>query len=225
MPITDAAAMPTSGSTFPYWVPMILFGILTFAESNLEPEYFPIAYVIKAIVVTGALYAFREPFREVKFNSRVIAPSILVGLAVFVAWVLIHENVTYPQFGGRSNFDPTPLEGTPVWSVFLAVRLYGLILMVPVMEELFWRSFLLRYLTHPDFRQLPMGTFSALALAFMVAGAALTHPEWLVAIIASLAYAFWLRSTRSLFGVIVAHAATNAALGGYVLITGKWQYW
>jgi hypothetical protein len=59
----------------------------------------------------------------------------------------------------------------------------------------------------------------------MVAASALAHPEWLVAVLASLAYAFWLRRTRSLFGTIVAHATTNAALGAYVLYKGAWQYW
>jgi CAAX prenyl protease-like protein len=93
------------------------------------------------------------------------------------------------------------------------------------MEEIFWRSFLLRYLTNPDFQRLKVGTFSASALWVMVAASALAHPEWLVAAAASLAYAFWLRRTGSLFGVIVAHATTNAALGGYVLVTGDWQYW
>jgi membrane protease YdiL (CAAX protease family) len=59
----------------------------------------------------------------------------------------------------------------------------------------------------------------------MVAASALSHPEWLVAVIASLAYGLWIRRTRSLFGAIVAHATTNGALGAYVLATGEWQYW
>jgi membrane protease YdiL (CAAX protease family) len=59
----------------------------------------------------------------------------------------------------------------------------------------------------------------------MVGASAVAHPEWVVAIIASLAYAFWLRRTKSLFAVIVAHGVTNAILGGYVLATGKWSYW
>jgi CAAX prenyl protease-like protein len=97
--------------------------------------------------------------------------------------------------------------------------------MVPVMEEIFWRSFMLRYLTQLDFRRVAVGTFSASALWVTVGGSALSHPEWLVAAIAALAYSLWLRRTRSLFASIVAHATTNAALGVYVLTTGSWQYW
>jgi CAAX prenyl protease-like protein len=83
----------------------------------------------------------------------------------------------------------------------------------------------LRYLTKYEFQTLPVGTFSASALWVMVGASALAHPEWLAAVIASLAYALWLRRSRSLFAAIVAHATTNAALGGYVLVTREWHYW
>jgi hypothetical protein len=142
-----------------------------------------------------------------------------------VLWVGIDRGVPYQHLGSRTAFDPSPLRGSTGWIAFLAVRFYGLVLMVPVIEEIFWRSFFLRYLTQLDFRRLPLGTFSASALWLMVGGSALSHPEWLVAAIASLAYALWLRRTRSLFASIVAHATTNAALGVYVLATGSWQYW
>ena len=211
--------------TLPYWAPMILFGVMTVGETYVPLAWYPYAYAVKALLVTAALVAFREPLADIKLDARLILPSIAVGLVVCVLWVTMDEYLAYPRIGSRQAFDPRPLEGSSVWAVFLGVRLYGLVLMVPVMEEMFWRSFLLRYLTHHDFRRLPVGTFSASALAVVTLASAIAHPEWPVALVASLAYAFWLRSTRSLFGTIVAHAATNAALGGYVLATGKWQYW
>jgi CAAX prenyl protease-like protein len=204
---------------------MVLFGALTMVDSYVPATLFPIVYLVKAVAVTASLIVFRAPLGDIRFDPRVVVPSVLVGLVVGVLWVGIDRIVPYSHLGSRTAFDPTPLQGSLWWIAFLAVRLYGLVLMVPVMEEIFWRSFLLRYLTSPDFRQLPMGTFSATALWLMVAASALAHPEWLVAVVASLAYAFWLRGTGSLFGVIVAHATTNAALGGYVLVTGDWQYW
>ena len=211
--------------TFEYWVPMILFGALTMLESYVPVSYYPIAYILKAIAVTASLVVFRRPLAEIHVSAGVIVPSVIVGLVVCVLWVAVDRAVPYPHLGTRVAFDPTPLRESGWWAPFLVTRLFGLALMVPVMEEIFWRSFLLRYLTQTDFRALPMGTFSASALGIMVAASALAHPEWLVAVIASLAYALWLRQTRSLFGAIVAHGTTNAALGGYVLYTGSWQYW
>jgi CAAX prenyl protease-like protein len=220
-------ARPPASDTIPidYWLPMVLFGALTLAESYLDPAWFPIAYIVKALLVTAALVRLRRPYADLKYDRRLILPSVAIGLLVFALWVWIDKVVPYPHFGSRSAFDPTPLQGSAWWPAFLAVRLYGLALMVPVMEEIFWRSFLLRYLTRTDFESLPVGTFSAFALLVMLAASAVAHPEWLVAVLASLAYAVWLRRSRSLFGAILAHSTTNAALGAYVLRTGEWQYW
>jgi CAAX prenyl protease-like protein len=211
--------------TYEYVAPIVLFGVLTMGESYLPAEWFPQAYVVKAILATAALLACRGPLRDIRVDARVVVPSIAIGLVVCALWIGVDSLVPYPHIGERTAFDPAPLRESGWWSVFLAFRLYGLVLMVPVMEEIFWRSFLLRYLTSTDFRKLPVGTFSASALWIMVAASALAHPEWLVAVMASLAYAFWLRRSRSLFGAIVAHAVTNAALGGYVLATGDYKYW
>jgi CAAX prenyl protease-like protein len=204
---------------------MVLFGALTFAESYLDPAWFPLAYILKAVLVTAALVRLRRPYAAFRYDRRLILPSVGIGLLVFALWIWIDKVVPYPHFGSRSAFDPTPLQGSGWWPVFLAFRLYGLALMVPVMEEIFWRSFLLRYLTRTDFESLSVGTFSAFALMVMLAASAVAHPEWLVAVLASLAYAVWLRRSRSLFGAILAHSTTNAALGAYVLRTGEWQYW
>jgi len=208
-----------------YWIPMIAFGALTFVEGYVSPAHYPLAYVVKAVIVTTTLLLCREPLREIAFAPNVIVPSILVGAVVFVAWVGLDRVLHYPRIGERAAFDPSSLRGTVWWPVFLSVRLWGLIAMVPVMEEIFWRSFLLRYLTNYDFRKIPVGTFSAFALGIMVVASAVSHPEWLAAVIASVAYALWLRQTRNLFAAIVAHATTNAALGVYVLVTGEWHYW
>jgi CAAX prenyl protease-like protein len=220
-------AQPPASDFVPidYWLPMVLFGALTFAESYVDPAWFPLAYILKAVLVTAALVRLRRPYTAFRYDRRLILPSVGIGLLVFALWVWIDKVVPYPHFGSRSAFDPTPLQGSAWWPVFLAVRLYGLALMVPVMEEIFWRSFLLRYLTRTDFESLPVGTFSAFALMVMLAASAVAHPEWLVAVLASLAYAVWLRRSRSLFGAILAHSTTNAALGAYVLRTGEWQYW
>lgn len=217
--------MSQTTRAYEYWIPIIVFAVLTMADSKVPAAWFPAAYIFKAIAVTACLLIWRRPLSEIQFDRRVIVPSVVLGLVVCVLWVGIDTLVPYPHIGTRSAFDPTHLFDTAWGITFLVVRLYGLVLMVPVMEELFWRSFMLRYLTHQDFHKVPLGTFSALALWVMVAASALAHPEWLVAVVASLAYAFWLRQTKSLFGVIVAHAATNASLGVYVLMTGKWQYW
>lgn len=93
------------------------------------------------------------------------------------------------------------------------------------MEELFWRSFLLRYLVNSDFRQVPLGTLTPSALVISVALFGAEHNQWFAGIIAGLLYTLLLYRTKSLFSCIVAHVVTNSLLGVYVLATQKWQYW
>ena len=204
---------------------MVLFGALTLGEGYVSPDWYPAAYIAKAVIVTTSLLVCRTPLKEIKVEFPVILPSILIGLLVFAAWVGLDRVIDYPRLGARTGFDPYTLHGSAIWPAFMAARLFGLVLMVPVMEEIFWRSFLLRYLIRQDFQALPVGTFSALSLWVMVGASALAHPEWLAAVVASLAYALWLRRSRSLFAAIVAHGTTNAALGAYVLATREWHYW
>jgi CAAX prenyl protease-like protein len=97
--------------------------------------------------------------------------------------------------------------------------------MDPVMEEIFWRSFGLRYATTPEFTSLPIGSFSWQGFAIVAALFGAAHPEWLVAVLCAAAYALLLRYTRSLFACVIAHAVTNLSLGLYVLTTGHWRFW
>lgn len=213
-----------------WWVyggPFALFGALTMVEGWVPQGYYPLVYCIKVCGVTAALVLAGAARRDIIPTGRAVPLAIATGLAVFAAWVAIDTRVPYPHLGSRTGYNPFEKLGALSWAapVFLAIRFYGLAVMVPVMEELFMRSFLLRYFTSPRFRDVPMGSFSAGAFAIVAALSAASHPEWLVAIMASAVYAWLLRHTRSLFPVVLAHAVTNAALGIYVVATGDWKYW
>jgi CAAX prenyl protease-like protein len=93
------------------------------------------------------------------------------------------------------------------------------------MEEIFWRSFLLRFITKPEFQTLSVGQFSTGALLIGAALFGLAHPEWLPAVVFALAISLWLRYTKSLFAVIVVHLVTNLALGVYVVTQRDWAFW
>ena len=172
----------------------------------------------------GVLHLAR-PLRDIRPSWKVLLPSLGVGLIIIGSWLLIDQVVPYPHIGARMGFDPGTIESDAGRIAFLLVRFSGLVIVVPVMEELFWRSFLLRYLTGSNPQALPIGTFSLSALAIMVVVSATAHTEWLVAAIASVIFAYWLRRTKSLFAAIVSHAAANGALGLYILQTHDWKYW
>lgn len=97
-------------------------------------------YPVKTILVAGSLIYFRGYYKqEIRFSFSWLA--VLSGTLVFVIWV-IPEGL-YPQIG-YSEFNPyKQASGYGVYFV-IAFRLIGASLVVPFMEELFWRSFALK---------------------------------------------------------------------------------
>jgi hypothetical protein len=212
--------------SFDYCAPIGVFLLLTAFEPLVPRSFYPAMYSLKIVAVALALAVFKVPLKDIRPSWAVVAPSLLLGLAVFVVWVGLDKFVSYSHLGRRIAFDPTgEIADSAARVIFLAVRFCGLAIVVPVMEELFWRSFLLRYLTATNFLDIPIGTFSRSAFWLVVAAFSIAHPEWLAAAVTAVVYGLWLARTRSLFGTVIAHAMTNGALGAYVLLTGQWAYW
>jgi CAAX prenyl protease-like protein len=208
-----------------YCVPAVVFAVATALEGYAPEALYPLAYAAKAAAVAAALYICRAIFADLRWSSGILLPAVTVGLGVFVLWVGIERWVPYPHLGERSGFNPFETMATGTAFAFVAVRLAGLIVLVPIFEELLWRSFLIRYVTSPDFQSVPHGTFTTTALLVVCAAAAISHTEWLAGFFANVVYCLLLRQTRSVLACVIAHAVTNAVLGIYVLTTGNWQLW
>jgi CAAX prenyl protease-like protein len=231
-------ATPTPDSAraiLPYAIPMFGYLVLTSVEGYLptaagggpSPFWYPLAYTVKVAVVAALMWFCRSTWRDLKpWPSRsAIALAVGLGLAVAVVWVGLDGY--YPTFaitGTRAAFDPGILPPAVRWS-FVAVRLLGLVVLVPVFEELFWRSFLIRWLIADDFTAVPIGrvTPPAAVVSSVLFGA--VHPEWLPGVLTGLAWAWLLKRTRSVSACVVSHATANLALGLYVLATGAWKFW
>jgi hypothetical protein len=210
---------------FGYVAPMATFLMLTAVESEAADRFYPWLYGFKVCVVTGLLWYFTKPRQDIQIHWRGTILAIVVGLAIFVQWVWIDQWIPYPHLGERVGYNP--LERLAGWMlpVFFAFRFLGLVVVVPVMEEIFWRSFLLRYFTDSEFTKVKMGMFSWYAFAIVAISFGLSHNEWLVALICACAYGLLLRQTKSLYTCVLAHGVTNLALGLYVVLTGSWLYW
>jgi CAAX prenyl protease-like protein len=111
-----------------------------------------------------------------------------------------------------------------MWALALG-RLAGLALVVPVMEEIFWRSFLLRWIERHDFLKVAPQQVRWGALLITTALFALEHNRWLAGAIAGAAYGWVYVRSGNLWVPIVSHAVTNALLGVWILVTGSWHFW
>jgi CAAX prenyl protease-like protein len=155
--------------------------------------------------------------------------GLAVGLGMLVTALWVGLDGVYPVFGGvgsRAAFNPNTLPTAPKIG-FLAVRLLGLVLVVPLFEELFWRSFVIRWIIDPDdFRRVPVGRVTLTAGAITATLFAVEHPaEWLPALLTGALWAWLLQRTRSVSACFVSHAVANLGLGIYVLATGQWKFW
>ena len=208
---------------------MVAFALLTSLESPLGLALYPFVYATKAILVLAALlYCCRFWKQELIWDSKAVVLGFVVGLLGLGLWLGL--DAVQPKgfsLGERTAYNPFEAIASPALRYsFLTVRFVGLALLVPVMEEVFWRSFLLRFLTDQEkWKSLPIGQFSLAAFGIVAVVFAAVHPEWLAALGYAALMAGLLRHTKSLLACIVAHGITNAALGIYVLLTGKWHYW
>jgi len=92
-------------------------------------------------------------------------------VAVFGIWIAPQY---FLNFAPRNvGFDPTLLENNSAtyWSTIL-FRFLRLVVVVPLVEEVFWRGFLLRFVIDEHFERVPFGKFTW--LSFVVVAVAFT---------------------------------------------------
>lgn len=196
---------------------------------GLRPEHYPVVYTLR---IVASLVALAVVARDVlPWLGRPSWWPPLLGAALVVPWIILaglQREAGWAGIGGRAAFDPfSALADSPDggWA-FLAVRFTGLVLVVPIAEELFLRGFLMRYVVNERFWEVPFGTLTTASAVACTAYAVLTHPGEAIAaagwfgIVSGIA-----ASTRRPIDCITAHAATNLALGFYVVATGAWWLW
>ncbi len=232
----DSAPAAAAVPLWPYLAPMVAFLGLTSAEGYLpqgeggaaHPLWYPTFYALKIAIVTALLIVGRRVWTaDLRPRPSLATLAMAIGLGLLVtAWWVGLERLPYPRMnmGDRQAFDPATIAG-PGRFAFLAARLFGLVLLVPLFEELFWRSFLMRWIIDQNIARVAVGKVTPAAAGITSALFALAHPEWLPALLTGLAWAGLLWKTRSLTACVVSHAVANLALGVYVLATGEYQLW
>lgn len=210
----------------PYVVPFIVFMVLTEAD-----RYFPaqahLLYMVKTITVGGLLWFWRHSYASdftLKMRHGALMTAVAAGFIVLAIWIL--PDKLFPQYGTDYVFNPFSfnIPQFPAYTV-IAVRLFGAVIVVPVMEELFWRSFLLRYLINPDFKKVSLGTFSWFSFIAVVILFGIEHHRLFQGMIAGVIYTALVIHQKSLRVCILAHGVTNLGLGVYVISTQSWEFW
>ena|SRR5437868_2776448 len=215
-------------ATASYIAPFVAFvGIMAIERIiPLPPQWL---YLIRFLIVVSVIGAVSWPY--LSFRPSFPLASIAVGVAVFVIWVA-------PDllFGYRHHWlFENALTGAAAPSLpphlksnisFIVLRVVSCAIAVPILEELFWRGWLMRWLIDNDFLKVPLGSYVPFSFWIVALLFASEHgPYWEVGLAAGIVYNWWIVRTRNLADCILAHGVTNAVLSGYVLVTGQWQYW
>jgi|CXWL01.1.fsa_nt_gi CAAX prenyl protease-like protein len=218
---------PALPRTLPFvmYIIFLAFEDVIMSVSSLGQFDARLIYPFKVTCVALLLVYFWHFYAELaKFKLRLheVLRSVAVGLGVFLLW--INLDYSWMSFALSAGYDPRNLAGGIDWSLAL-FRLLGAAIVVPIMEELFWRSFLLRWLAHSKFLDVSPAQVGLRALLISSVMFGMEHALWLAGIIAGLAYSWLYMKSKNLWGSVVAHATTNGLLGLWVLYTGQWHFW
>lgn len=228
VPVADpwTRISPWLRRSLPFGAFILVLGLDPVLREGVSPFFDPRwLYGVRAGVAAILLAVLWRGFAELREGPGA-GPAgwllgALVGLVVFGLWILLDR----PPFvlGELQGYDPR-VEGR-IHAGFAGVRLAGAAMVVPVMEELFWRSFIMRWVERQDFRGVDPREVGWKALLVSSGLFALEHRLWMAGFLAGLAYGWLYRRTGSLWVAIFAHAVTNAVLGAWVLSTGSWRFW
>jgi len=205
-------------------VPFAAFALLTILQGRWGDASQYWVYSLKVLIGAGLLWLLRPYIRELEW--KLSWEAAVAGTAVFLIWIGLegHYRIIFAR-PGTYNPERTYGSGSPIAFAFLAVRLLGSSVIVPPLEEIFYRSFLYRYLIKPDFLKIPLGRFEW--KAFLITGVVfgIGHYEWLPGILCGFAYQGLVCRKKRMGDAISAHAVTNLLLGSWIIAHKAYFFW
>lgn len=186
------------------------------------PRYwiFPLQTAVCAVL----LWRWRQHYTFRPFHGWLTA--LAIGAGALILWIA-------PQcwFGAAprmEGFDPGYFgAGGAAYTINLTLRITRMVIIVPLVEEIFWRGWLLRYLINDDFQKVPFGAFTWKSFLISSAAFCIEHQmaDWPAAILTGAAFNLVAYRTKSLAACVLTHAVTNAGLAIYILQTRQWGFW
>lgn len=170
-------------------------------------------YIVKVAAMAGALALFLPLYKNLTWRLDPLA--VAGGVAIAILWLAVSVNTSAGGKPIAATLSAMPATLAAAW---VALRLAGTIVLVPMVEELFFRGYILERL---DSRG---GTLTRLvALAVSTGLFALLHERWLLAAAAGLVFGLIYLRRRQLSDAIAAHATSNALIAAYALATADWS--
>jgi len=212
-----------SSAAYARVAPFVIFVVLLFFQGQFGPASLYWVYLLRMLVGAWLIWEMRPFVPEMRWALS--WEAVVAGIALFVVWVAIDPY--YPQ-AKSSGPDWNPIAffgpGTGVSVALMVARVAGMTLVVPPLEEVFWRSFLYRWFVRTDFENMPFNRFHPTSFIVTSALFGSEHHQWLAGVLYGMAMQWLVLRKNRLGDAITAHAITNFLLGIYVCRTGAWQF-
>jgi hypothetical protein len=220
---------PTVSPTARYVAPFVVY-LAFLGLHSLLPLPPRIDEPLRIIVLAVVLLVVSRPVIDLRATN--VLGSVALGFAIFLLWIV--PDTLFPGYRQSIIFQNAitgkSASSLPVTAlldpVVLTLRSLRSFTIVPIVEELFWRGWLMRWLIDQDFEKVRLGTYARNSFWIVALLFASEHgPYWDVGLMAGILFNYWMVRTRSLGDLILSHAVANLGLCAYVIGLGKWEYW
>lgn len=229
MTLPPVAVWPRESGVAKYVAPFGVFLAFLFISPYLplRPEVKTTLWIVLLAPVCVVCWPRQISIRPVRAWS-----SMAIGAAVFVIWIA--PDLLFPGYRSLpffSNFvighvHSSFAESSVRSAWYIGWRTARAVLIVPIVEELFWRAWLMRWLIDTDFERVPLGAYAPFAFWMTAILFASEHgPFWDVGLLAGITYNAWMVRSKSVADCVLMHAVTNGLLCAYIIGTAQWQYW
>lgn len=220
--------------------PFVIFVLLTALQGKLGAGSAYWIYLAKSLVGLWLIFEMRPFVAEMRWAFS--WEAIVVGVGIFALWIGISGEWTtqsslWSKLGlshaveklnpTNSIWDPQVQFGgfTVVAWFLMAVHILGMTFVVPPLEEVFYRSFIYRYIANQNFLSVPLNKFLPFPFFATAIVFGFSHNEWLAGILCGAAYQWLVLRKNRLGDAMTAHAITNFLLGAWIVWKHAWNFW
>ncbi|MEA1865741.1 MAG: CAAX prenyl protease-related protein [Euryarchaeota archaeon] len=206
---------------FPFAIYLVMGDLTRVILPGFGEYHIYITYCLRTIAVGYILVRHRSLYTEFA-RWRLDGTSVLIGVVICILWVGLEG--LYPVFSSADvHYDPTIFD-TTAFGFLVIMRFAGSVLVAPVIEELFCRSFLMRYAIDSEWQNVPIGAYTFGSFAIVTLFFGFSHFRWLPGILTAILLNLLLYRTKNLSSCVVAHATANLLLLAYVVYSGEWGF-